>query len=154
MEIRDSFIDAALSLPDERDGDELMGAIARYLRTGEAPQGLRAVPNAVWTALCSEVSRSRSHILAGRSGGSSNGMPDGSRERIPARTRFRVLERDGFTCQYCGAKAPNVELHVDHIVPVAKGGTNDESNLVTACAVCNLGKGTLGTMRFSDECDG
>ena len=54
--------------------------------------------------------------------------------------RFRVLRRDNFTCQYCGRSAPDVELHVDHKVPFADGGSDSLSNLVTACAECNLGK--------------
>jgi 5-methylcytosine-specific restriction endonuclease McrA len=33
-------------------------------------------------------------------------------------------------------------LHVDHVVPVAAGGGTSEDNLLTACAECNLGKGT------------
>lgn len=54
--------------------------------------------------------------------------------------RFEVLKRDGFRCQYCGAEAPGVLLHVDHIEPVSKGGTNDITNLITACEPCNNGK--------------
>lgn len=54
--------------------------------------------------------------------------------------RFSVLSRDGFTCRYCGAKAPDVPLHVDHVVPVALGGADAPENLVTACAPCNSGK--------------
>ena len=34
-------------------------------------------------------------------------------------------------------------VHVDHIIPVVRGGSNDDSNLVTACADCNLGKGAV-----------
>lgn len=56
--------------------------------------------------------------------------------------RFAVLTRDNFTCQYCGAKAPFVKLHVDHIVPRALDGSNDMGNLITACSECNIGKGT------------
>lgn len=56
------------------------------------------------------------------------------------RLRFKILNRDSFTCQYCGAKAPNVELEIDHIVPIAKGGEDIESNLITACFDCNRGK--------------
>lgn len=59
---------------------------------------------------------------------------------VSKRTRFEVFKRDSFTCQYCGAKAPDVLLHVDHIEPRAKGGTDDILNLVTACAGCNGGK--------------
>lgn len=56
--------------------------------------------------------------------------------------RFGVLNRDDFTCQYCGRKAPDVELHIDHKVPRSKGGSNNENNLVTACSDCNWGKFT------------
>lgn len=64
------------------------------------------------------------------------------RQQISKRTRFRVLRRDGFACTYCGAsQASGATLHVDHVVPVAKGGGNEIENLVAACADCNLGKG-------------
>lgn len=59
---------------------------------------------------------------------------------ISLRTRTRVMERDHFTCRRCGHKAPDVLLVVDHIIPVAKGGTADESNLQTLCRDCNAGK--------------
>ena len=51
-----------------------------------------------------------------------------------------MFKRDSFKCQYCGASAPDVLLHIDHINPVSKGGTNDIVNLVTSCESCNLGK--------------
>lgn len=54
--------------------------------------------------------------------------------------RFSVLQRDKFTCQYCGQHAPNVILHVDHIVPKSNGGLDTLDNLQTSCAACNLGK--------------
>ena len=63
------------------------------------------------------------------------------RKPLSKTTRFEVFKRDRFTCQYCGAKAPDVVLHVDHIRPVADEGGNDILNLVTACADCNGGKG-------------
>ena len=63
------------------------------------------------------------------------------RKPISKKLRFEVFKRDSFTCQYCGKSAPDVVLHVDHIKPVKEGGTNDITNLVTACADCNLGKG-------------
>lgn len=63
------------------------------------------------------------------------------REPVSKSTRFEVFKRDRFTCQYCGAKAPDVILHCDHIEPVAAGGKSDIMNLVTACADCNGGKG-------------
>ena len=62
------------------------------------------------------------------------------RKQISKKVRFEVFKRDGFSCQYCGATPPAVILHVDHIVPVKEGGTNEETNLVTSCDKCNLGK--------------
>lgn len=68
---------------------------------------------------------------------------DSSRIRngVSPELRFRTFQRDNFTCQYCGGKAPNVLLELDHVKPVSDGGTNDESNLITSCIACNRGKG-------------
>lgn len=62
------------------------------------------------------------------------------RESVPRRLRFAVLDRDGFTCQYCGAKAPDVKLHVDHVIAASKGGETCFDNLITSCEACNSGK--------------
>jgi hypothetical protein len=62
------------------------------------------------------------------------------RKGLSKKLRFEVFKRDSFKCVYCGRSAPDVVLHVDHIVPASKGGTNEITNLVTACADCNLGK--------------
>ena len=62
------------------------------------------------------------------------------RKALSQKIRFEVFKRDSFTCAYCGRKAPDVVLQVDHIVPVAQGGTNDILNLVTSCVECNQGK--------------
>lgn len=66
-----------------------------------------------------------------------------SRKPVSTRTRFEIFKRDKFTCQYCGEQPPNVILHVDHILAVANGGTNDTENLTTACKDCNLGKSAV-----------
>ena len=52
--------------------------------------------------------------------------------------RDRIYERDGRQCQYCG---DTNDLTCDHIVPLLRGGTNDESNLTIACRPCNSSKG-------------
>lgn len=62
------------------------------------------------------------------------------RKSTGKRLRFEIFKRDGFVCQYCGAQPPDVVLVVDHITPVAAGGTNDPMNLITACETCNQGK--------------
>lgn len=68
-------------------------------------------------------------------------------------TRFKVLQRDGFTCFYCGRRAPDVVLDVDHKVPFREGGTDDMDNLVAACVDCNTGKSghALEDARASDS---
>lgn len=58
--------------------------------------------------------------------------------RRPAFTRFNVFLRDRFRCQYCGNDS---ELTFDHVVPRSRGGRTRWSNVVTACASCNLEKG-------------
>jgi hypothetical protein len=62
------------------------------------------------------------------------------RKPISKKVRFDVFKRDGFACQYCGCTPPAVVLEIDHIHPVAKGGTNQVDNLLTACFDCNRGK--------------
>lgn len=54
--------------------------------------------------------------------------------------RYEILRRDNFTCRYCGRSAPEVTLEVDHVVPVAHGGSDLPENLVAACRDCNSGK--------------
>ncbi len=56
--------------------------------------------------------------------------------------RRRIIERDNYTCQICGKFMPDeVGLHVDHIIPINKGGKSIESNLQVLCDKCNLRKG-------------
>lgn len=69
---------------------------------------------------------------------------------INLKLRFTVLQQDNFRCRSCGAspaKTPEIELHVDHIVPWSKGGETEISNLQTLCSKCNLGK---SNHEFSD----
>ena len=60
--------------------------------------------------------------------------------------RYAVLRRDKYTCRYCGQYAPNVQLEVDHIIPIAEGGSNELSNLQVTCFACNRGKANLWTI--------
>jgi 5-methylcytosine-specific restriction protein A len=62
------------------------------------------------------------------------------RKKISKTLRKLVFERDKYTCQHpdCGSK---LDLTIDHIVPISKGGTNDVSNLQTLCFKHNNSKG-------------
>lgn len=68
---------------------------------------------------------------------------------IPKKMAFEIMERDGYTCQICGAGAGDpdsfsknrrVRLHVDHIKPRTHGGPVDPGNLRTLCHNCNQSK--------------
>ncbi|MEA2283715.1 MAG: hypothetical protein QOK21_4322 [Solirubrobacteraceae bacterium] len=52
-------------------------------------------------------------------------------------TRRAVFARDGWECQYCGARTA---LTVDHVIPRSKGGGSDWENIVASCAPCNRRK--------------
>lgn len=54
--------------------------------------------------------------------------------------RQRIFDRDDHTCAYCGVTG--VALECDHIMPISKGGSNDDDNLTTACEPCNRSKGS------------
>ena len=49
-----------------------------------------------------------------------------------------MFARDGWTCQYCGARS---NLTVDHVIPRCKGGASTWDNIVASCAPCNRRKG-------------
>ncbi len=59
---------------------------------------------------------------------------------ISHKFRLKIFTRDGFVCAYCKKKFKFYELHVDHIYPKSKGGKDIPTNLITACAKCNLKK--------------
>lgn len=62
--------------------------------------------------------------------------PDGSTSRT-VNYREEILRRDNFTCQVCGHKKRRVNLEVHHIIPRARGGTDDPTNLITVCKPCH-----------------
>lgn len=73
------------------------------------------------------------------------GLPNTGRDPS-LRLRWRVLQRDRFTCCACGASPAltlGTELHVDHVVPWSKGGKTLLENLQTLCSTCNLGKSNI-----------
>jgi len=69
-------------------------------------------------------------------------------EPIPGSLRYEVLKRAGGRCELCGASHEEVPLDVDHIVPRAKNGSNDQSNLQVLCRTCNAQKRDLDDTDF------
>jgi hypothetical protein len=75
---------------------------------------------------------------------------------ISKETRAFVLDRNGFTCQMCGAvagephpydPAKKTRLHIGHIIDKSMGGTDDPSNLRAVCSVCNEGASNITLTR-------
>lgn len=57
---------------------------------------------------------------------------------VTKRIRYEVLRRDNYTCHYC--HSADKELTIDHVIPVALGGSDNPDNLVACCRDCNIGK--------------
>ena len=60
---------------------------------------------------------------------------------ISNKKRQQIKERDNFTCQCCKANPSGfheIKWHIDHIIPVSKGGSDEDSNLQLLCSKCNL----------------
>ncbi len=76
--------------------------------------------------------------------------------QISKETRAFVLDRNGFTCQMCGAVAGEphpfdptrkTRLHIGHVIEISKGGSDDASNLRALCSICNEGAQNMVLMR-------
>jgi len=77
------------------------------------------------------------------------------RARIPAAVKKLVLRRTDSRCWYCGAELSRLgemSFEIDHVLPIAKGGTNDPSNLVASCRACNQKKGDMTLKEFRVIC--
>ena len=79
MQVLDSLIDGPLRLRNRREGDELIGMIVRYLRTGEEPEPRTDAQEAVLIAIRPVMETSRSRIVAGGNGGSKTSSNGGSK---------------------------------------------------------------------------
>jgi hypothetical protein len=75
---------------------------------------------------------------------------------VSKETRALVFERNGFTCQMCGAVASEphpydpgrkTRLHIGHIIDRSAGGSDDPSNLRALCSVCNEGAQNVTPIR-------
>lgn len=106
----------------------------------------RTVPELRIRSGCVVIPRDMSHVPTGYLGKETDGEQAARiapvfRTPVPKRLRFKIMRRDGYKCRLCGMAADDgVKLHIDHIVPVAKGGKTKETNLWTLCQPCNSGK--------------
>lgn len=70
------------------------------------------------------------------------GYPKGKRPKISKAKRKRIFERCEGRCAYCakGLELGTFDACIDHVKPLAKGGNNEDENLVMACRKCNASK--------------
>jgi len=62
------------------------------------------------------------------------------RNHISKSIRHEVFKRDRYKCVECGASKEKTTLHIDHILPISQGGTDELDNLQTLCEECNFAK--------------
>lgn len=96
MQVLDSLIDGPLRLRNRREGDELIGMIVRYLRTGEEPEPRTDTQEAVLTAIWPVMETSRSRIVAGGNGGKSSSNDASKAEsKRPSKTGSKPQSKSG-----------------------------------------------------------
>ena len=62
--------------------------------------------------------------------------------------KSELIEQWNNQCAYCGSVERKKELTIDHVVPLAKEGTDEYTNLVPACRSCNMSKGHSGVRQW------
>lgn len=80
-------------------------------------------------------------------------------QSVSKESRAFVLDRNGFTCQMCGAAAGEphpsdgrrTRMHIGHIVDRSHGGSDDPENLRALCSVCNEGAANVTLERPSSS---
>lgn len=57
------------------------------------------------------------------------------------RKRQQIRERDGDCCHWCNQYLWEWEMTLDHLIPISRGGSHSNDNLVIACFTCNNSRG-------------
>jgi len=74
------------------------------------------------------------------------------RQKISHLDILNTLKRNNFNCFYCNDKIKSKKWHLDHVVPISKGGINSFNNIVPSCRECNLMKGGIDLDCFIKKC--
>lgn len=108
--------------------DALAGAVVAAEAAGLSSWSI-ADEVATFARFCQDVALREGRIAARR-------RP--RRREVTSGQALRTFRRDEWTCRGCGSVGG--DLTVDHVIPVSKGGTNDDGNLQTMCRSCNSRK--------------
>lgn len=90
------------------------------------------------------VQRARTHGLAS----SAKRRARLSEATVELVSRSSVIARDGKVCYLCLRPVDDANIHLDHVIPLSRGGAHTMGNLRVACAPCNLAKGSLTADEF------
>uniref|UniRef100_UPI003A8DCF76 hypothetical protein n=1 Tax=Gordonibacter urolithinfaciens TaxID=1335613 RepID=UPI003A8DCF76 len=120
MQILDSLVDGPLLLGNRREGDELIGMIVRYLRTGEVPEPRTDSQRAILAAVRPVMETSRSRIVAGSNGGSKQPSNDASKQpsKQPSKTASKPESK---TESKAASKRPSEEEEEEEVGITEKG---------------------------------
>ena len=133
MQVLDSLIDGPLRLRNRREGDELIGMIVRYLRTGEEPEPRTDTQEAVLTAIRPVMETSRSRIVAGGNGGKSSSndaskaeskRPSKPLSKSGSKTASKSSSNDASKAE---SKRPSKPLSKSGSKTASKSSSNDAS---------------------------
>lgn len=89
-------------------------------------------------AAWSEANRGKRKLIAAQYKAKRRGW-EGDGPGVTLKDWTRLLGRHGNRCAYCGK--PVADMHMDHVIPLSRGGAHSIGNVVPACAPCNLSKG-------------
>ena len=79
------------------------------------------------------------------------GYLKGQRPRNSKYKRMIVYKEKNGVCEYCGKSLSKDEFHLEHKIPISRGGNNEYDNLTISCASCNLKKGSKTMSEFLNE---
>ena len=140
MQVLDSLIDGPLRLRNRREGDELIGMIVRYLRTGEEPEPRTDTQEAVLTAIRPVMETSRSRIVAGGNGGKSSSSDASKAEsKRPSETGSKPASKSG-------SKTPSKSSSSDASKAESKRPSEEEEEEEVGRGIKEEGK--AGAARF------
>lgn len=130
MQVLDSLIDGPLRLRNRREGDELIGMIVRYLRTGEQPEPRTDAQEAVLFAVQPVMETSRKRIVAGGSGGKAASKPESK----------RASETGGKPPSKSGSKTQSKAASNDASKPESKRASEEEEEEESGKGIKERGK--------------
>ena len=128
LKVNDKSIRFRILLPDQLPS---FYPLQFFLLSSKIGMSVKAETQAWLFTFFSQVFGSKYYRLRSRSMTPQQARTRLLRDQISAYLRWNILKRDNFTCTKCGKTSPYVRLEVDHVIPLAAGGTNNERNLAT-----------------------